>query len=332
VALDPWREETHRQLMRLYVLNGERSAALSQYESCRRLLQQELAVEPGAETTTLYEQIRDATDLAPLSTTQLALPAVRNHNLPASPTGFVGREAELAEIGGLLNGDSCRLLTLTGPGGSGKTRLALQAAAEQVDTFVDGVYFVALASLNSAALLVNSIADALPIELSTVGDPKAALLSWLQDKEILLVLDNFEQLLDGACVVADMVEHAPNLCLLVTSRERLNLQAEWVLPVTGLPVSVKPASNMNGVMNVKQVDYYTEQNTILNRTMLSNSLCRAHDVFIPILSLRQRMGRALPKFVTRWLACPWRLNWQPVGCVSSLAQKLPWKSNAASAF
>lgn len=244
VALDPWREETHRQLMRLYLLNGERSAALEQYEKCRRLLQQELAVEPETATTSLYEQIRDATDLAPLPAVQLALPAAHRHNLPASPTGFVGREAELTEISGLLNREGCRLLTLTGPGGSGKTRLALQAAAEQVDTFADGVYFVALAPVTTPALLVNTIAGALSVELSSTGDPKAALLTWLQEKEILLLLDNFEQLLEGANLIAELLERAPNLCVLVTSRERLNLQAEWVLPVTGLPL---PASVANRV-------------------------------------------------------------------------------------
>ena len=255
VTLDPWREEAHRELMRLYVLRGERSAALDQFENCRRLLQQALAVEPEAETITLYEQIRDATELTPLSPAQLALPAMCKHNLPASPTGFVGREAELAEIGRLLDGDDCRLLTLTGPGGSGKTRLALQAAVEQLDRFADSVCFVALAGLNSSALLVNTIADALQVELPTSSNPKAALLVWLQDKEVLLVLDNFEHLLDGVDLLVDMLERAPNLILLVTSRERLNLQAEWVLPVLGLAVPASPANGPN-----QAVDYPVEEN------------------------------------------------------------------------
>jgi predicted ATPase/DNA-binding SARP family transcriptional activator len=233
LELEPWREEAHRQLMRLHLLSGQRSAALAQYEQCRAVLAQELGVEPEAETTALYQQIRDATEDIPIAPQRLALPTVRPHTLPPSPTPFVGREAELAEIGRLLDESSCRLLTLTGPGGVGKTRLALQAAAEHLDAFAGGVFFVPLAALPSGELLVGAIAHALRLEVGAAADPRAQLLAQLRNKEILLVLDNFEHLIDGADLLADVLRQT-QVTLLVTSRERLNLQGEWLFSVQGL--------------------------------------------------------------------------------------------------
>ena len=236
IMLDPWREETHRQLMRLYVLNGERSAALAQYENCCNMLQQELGVEPEAATTTLYEQIRDATESTFMPATQLALPAARRHNLPPVATPFIGREQELAAIARLLNENECRLLTLTGAGGVGKTRLALQVAIEQVDSFVDGVFYIPLVVLATPELLANMLLTSLHLDASSANDAKSALISNLRDKEMLLVLDNFEHLLPGAELLGDLLTAAPQVIMLVTSRERLNIQHEWLFTVEGLPV------------------------------------------------------------------------------------------------
>ncbi len=235
LMLEPWREEAHRHAMRLHLLNGERSAALAQYESCRRLLAEELGVEPEAATTALYQQIRDASEDAPVAMQQLALPTTRPHTLPPQPTPFVGRETELAEIGRLLTETECRLLTLTGAGGMGKTRLALQAAAEHLDTFADGVFFVPLAALASADLLPGTIATALGIE-ATAADMTASLLNYLHQKEILLLLDNFEHLLadsQATGLLTSILADAPDVTLLVTSRERLNLRGEWLFQVNG---------------------------------------------------------------------------------------------------
>jgi hypothetical protein len=147
VELEPWHERAHQQLMRLLALSGERSTALAQYETCRRLLAQGLGVEPAEETTGLYEQIRDGKLEAAVQPG--APPATPPHNVSGSLIPFVGRKAEVTEIGERLQDPSCRLLTLVGPGGSGKTRLAVEAAAAQIDGFEDGVWFVPLASLQS---------------------------------------------------------------------------------------------------------------------------------------------------------------------------------------
>ena len=254
--LDPWREEAHRQAMRVLALNGQRSAALAQYERCRVTLAAELGVEPAPETTSLYERIR-ANRLADGhgSDDPLALPAVRPHNLPVQPTPFLGRQAELAALATYLANPQCRLITLLGPGGIGKTRLALQAAAEHVDAFAHGVTFVELAPLASAELIAPTLAAALGMTLSGPAKPQSQVLTYLRQKEVLLVLDNFEHLLtpapptqpgqgnnQGLALLADILRQAPGVTLLVTSRERLNLHGEWLFAVGALETPPTAAS------------------------------------------------------------------------------------------
>jgi len=226
IELEPWREEAHRELMLLLARAGKRSAALQQYETCRVVLARELGVEPASETTHLYERIRAAGN-AP------------RENLPPPLSLFVGRETELRTIARLLKSET-RLLTLLGPGGIGKTRLALQAAAQQVNHFLNGVFFVPLAEVTHADEVRVAIAQALGLKFSGNETPRAQLLNYLQDKELLLMLDNFEQVENGADPVREILARAPAVRLLVTSRERLNLRAEWLLMVEGLPIASAP--------------------------------------------------------------------------------------------
>lgn len=175
--------------------------------------------------------------------------SARPHNLPAQRMPFIGRAEELAEIAERLADPACRLLTLVGPGGIGKTRLALQVAAEKIEDFPDGVFFVPLASLSSADFLVSAIADAIKFSFYSRGDPKAQLLNYLRAKEMLLVMDNFEHLVDEADLLTEILTTAPDVKVLVTSRERLNLQEEWILEVPGMDF---PASE-----SVAQVEDYS---------------------------------------------------------------------------
>ena len=157
-------------------------------------------------------------------------------NLPTPPTPLIGREAELATLARLLHDVQCRLLTLIGPGGIGKTRLALEVAATQSSLFPHGVCFTPLASLTCPQFIVPAIADALGFTFSGPVDLQAQLMNYLREKCLLLVLDNLEHLLEGACVLAEIMQHAPGVKFLATSRERLNLQGEWVFEIQGLPV------------------------------------------------------------------------------------------------
>ncbi len=263
IELDPWREEAHCQIMRVLVLRGERTAALVQYETCKRLLQEGLGVGPSEATTALYERIRAAEGDAPMAREQLALPSARPHNLPPQPTPFIGREHELAELTQLIDRPECRLISLVGPGGSGKTRIALQAATEQIEAFSDGVYFVSLAPVQSSEFLVSTIGAALGFSFSGQKEEQTQLLDELRGKEMLLVLDNFEHLLDAADLrpssfVAVLLQRAPSVTVLATSRERLNLQGEWVVAVEGLPFPDGERSDTNELESYAAIQLFLQ--------------------------------------------------------------------------
>ena len=155
-------------------------------------------------------------------------------NLPRLPTPFVGRDQELAETSALLEDPTCRLLTLVGPGGVGKTRLALEIASRMRERFEDGVCVVPLQAVQQAEHMAMAIVGTLPLHLSNRDDPRQHLLDYLRQRRLLLVLDNFEHLLDGVALLTDLLAIARQVKLVVTSRERLNLQAEQVWPVRGL--------------------------------------------------------------------------------------------------
>ncbi len=237
LRLEPWREETHRRLMLLLARSGQRGQALRQFEQCRATLHDELGVDVSAETLTLSNQIR--------------LRANFNlHNLPATLTPFIGRAIECQTLGRWFNEEGVRLTTIAGIGGVGKTRLALAAARQCLDAttqqpadpFADGIYFVDLAPLSTPKQIVAALADALDLVLqSDLGrDPQQQLLDYLQPKHMLLILDNFEHLLTGAAIVADLLHGAPHLSLIATSRARLRLPGERVLSLLGL--TYQPAS------------------------------------------------------------------------------------------
>jgi predicted ATPase len=155
-------------------------------------------------------------------------------NLPLQLTPFVGREEELAQIQERLQDPACRLLTLLGLGGSGKTRLALEAAAPQIDHYPHGVYFISLAPLDSVDSIVPTVAEALGFRFYEEGEPQQQLLDYLRQKRMLILLDNFEHLVEGAGLVTDILQTAPEVKVLVTSRARLNVQDEHLFPVAGM--------------------------------------------------------------------------------------------------
>ena len=236
-ALDPLHEPAQRTLMRLYAQSGDRAAALHQYKECVRVLADELGMKPEAETTSLHEQIRSGESAAgeePVTDASIAVESPM-HSLPEQKTPFVGRAQELAQVERRLSDPNCHLLTIVGPGGIGKTRLAIQAAEQQLERFRDGVYFVDLSAVNSVELIATTILHAVAPDEYSDANARRRLQQMLSDKELLLVLDNFEQLVEGADLLPELLRNAPGLRLLVTSRERLNLHEEWLEPLDGMP-------------------------------------------------------------------------------------------------
>jgi DNA-binding CsgD family transcriptional regulator/tetratricopeptide (TPR) repeat protein len=162
-----------------------------------------------------------------------SIPEATN-NLPSQSTAFVGREAELAEIGTRLVNPGCRLLTLVGPGGIGKTRLAIEVARQQLTFFPEGIFFVSLASIESPAFVVPTLANVLTLPQTGQQDPLAQIINYLREKKSLLVFDSFEHLREGAQLLSELIARSRRAKLLVTSRERLCLREEWLFDVRGL--------------------------------------------------------------------------------------------------
>lgn len=179
-------------------------------------------------------------------------------NLPLPRTSFVGRASELEAIDRMLEDPGCRLLTLVGPGGAGKTRLALEAAARRVDRYPHGVHFVPLASVASPDFLAPALAESIQFSVDGAHSGFSAqeqLLDYLSERSTLLVLDNFEHLVEGSGFLSEVIERAPHVALLTTSRERLNLQSEWAFDVEGLGLAE------NGNASASAVRLFVERAT-----------------------------------------------------------------------
>jgi nifR3 family TIM-barrel protein len=229
LQLDPLGEEAHRAMMLLLARSGQRTAALAQYEACRRRLAEELDVTPTDETAALYARIRSAG-------------ASGAHNLPPPATEFVGREAELGALTEELARPACRLITLLGPGGIGKTRRGVETARQigeqRPGMFLHGVRFVPLAGLHSAQFLAAALADAL--DEPEAGDPRERLLNYLSEREMLLLLDNMEPDiidLNMGCYVKDIAERGAGSGMLrepdKIARVFGRLSRRLSLPITG---------------------------------------------------------------------------------------------------
>jgi len=237
----PLDETVHRRMMELLAFSGQRAAALRQFEKCETILREELGLSPSQETLALADRIRDGT-IEPASRTPAPAVPVR---LPTYRTPLIGRNKEISRAVEILLQDACRLLTITGPGGCGKTRLAVAVGAQAVSGFPDGVVFVALASTASSSAVPLHIADAIGASVfrgvtehtPTGLHPRSAfdlLVDRLGDHRTLLILDNMEHLLVDLRWLVGLLERAPSVTMLVTSRHQLELAEEWVFPIEGL--------------------------------------------------------------------------------------------------
>ena len=194
----------------------------------------------GSHQSSAQQPLQSAAESA---TAALVVDTVAQRPLPTPPQPIVGRSQEIAQISALLSDPQCRMLTIVGAGGMGKTRLVLEVARREANRFAQGAVFVELSPLTSPDYLPSAVAAALGISSATQIDPSVAVVDYLARRQILLVLDNMEHLLAGAPFLSELLANTSQVTLLITSREHLNLSGEWVFEIQGLPVRRHVATN-----------------------------------------------------------------------------------------
>lgn len=287
IGIDPWYEPAHRQLMQLYAAQSKPKLVLRQYEKLTDILAEEIGVEPDAQTTRLKDELlarneshHDVIEGSP-------------HNLPRELTPFIGREKEQQDLREMLLDPAYPLITLMGVGGIGKTRLALQCGASVRPYFPGGVWFVPLEELlpapednfDAREQLAAAVARAVDFRFEGHRDLVEQLVEHLAAKgkrdgrSTLLILDNMEHVIEpGATLVLELMKRLPFLFLLVTSRQRVRLQSEYVFQVEGLPIPTDVE-----LQSVSSVELFVERATRLGRGFHLNqgnaadvgSICKA---------------------------------------------------------
>jgi DNA-binding SARP family transcriptional activator/predicted ATPase/predicted HD phosphohydrolase len=332
LTLEPWQEEAHRQLMRLLALNGQRGAALAQYETCRRVLAKELGVGPTPATVTLYDQIRSGQVGVGRVAGIPELTSPTPNNLPVQTPPFIGREAELAQIMAHLGTGTCRAVTITGASGSGKTRLALAAADEVKTSYPQGIWYVPLTGILTNAndpgalglaplanglasqLVVDEIATAMKLSFSYHADPTQQLIDHLRNKRVLLLLDGLKPILPPvAHFLARLLGEANGMTLLITAPGPIGLPGEHTLALGGLPTP--DAASEARIRECASVRLFIER-----ADRAANGFSPTPQD-LPVIAEICRLMAGNPLGIE--LAAAWVEHWPPVEILSALRLALP---------
>ncbi len=317
-AEHPFQERVWGQLMLAQYRAGRQADALEAYPRARRLLADELGLDPGPSLVELHQRIleRDPTLLpapapAAASAPAPAAAAVASADLPRPVTRLVGRQDELQTLSRLVADPDVRLVTLTGPAGVGKTRLLIELAARHQQDHADGVAFVRLERVTDPTLVAAEIAGALAHGDRTDGPVADALASYLRGRELLLVLDNFEHLLEAAVLAAELLAAAPRLRVLVSSRTPLRIRGEQVFEVEplGLPTSesAQDVTDSAAVQLFLQCAAASNRGLVIDATLTSNvaRICRALDGLPLAIELAASRSSSLtPDQISEQLAQP----------------------------
>ncbi|MEW5873387.1 MAG: tetratricopeptide repeat protein [Chloroflexota bacterium] len=260
LQVDPANESAHQHLMLSYHLAGDRTAALRQYQRCRQALLEQVGVAPSPETEALFERVQRFPE------TKSASGAVLN-NLPSPLTSFIGRQKEIAHIcdylgpGSASAGHLLRLLTLSGPAGSGKSRLAIQAGRCLLEAFSGGVWWVELATLNQAKQVAGALARALGVRENPPEPILETLVEYLNNRQVLLILDNCDHMVAPVAHIAyQLLSRCPHIKILATSREPLGLAGESLYQISPMPLPLDLDPNdLDGLSEVESVQLFVER-------------------------------------------------------------------------
>lgn len=233
LALEPWRESAYGQLMIALACQGQIQAAFKQFDQCRAVLDEELGIAPSAELRSILSDIHDNKYAPAIASPSRTPQQHRQGNLQAASSPILGRTDELVSIIDLLANPEARLITMLGAGGIGKSSLAQAVGLQVQASYPDGVWFVSFVA-NHAGELASTIADTLGITIHDKAREGQQLADTLREKRLLLILDNFEDVLDDALDVAELLSATKHLKLICTSREPLELREEWLFPLGGL--------------------------------------------------------------------------------------------------